>query len=129
MKNMGIQDRRLIAPNVKMVSSEVFRQFVAWFRAGIGLGLMLFTALTTFSVLSHGAKWVEGSAKQGQLREQGQGGSPVLAKTDYVMPVRVSRGTAVAQKSQDDYRMFHEQARLVTDLTNSLSRTLSSLAK
>ena len=129
MKNMGIQDRRLIAPNVKMVSSEAFRQFVAWFRAWIGLGLMLFMALTTFSVLSHGAKWVEGSAKQGQLREQGQGGSPVLPKTDYVMPVRVLRGTAVAQKSQDDYRMFHEQARLVTDLTNNLSRTLSSLAK
>ena len=129
MKNMGIQDRRLIAPNVKMVSSEAFRQFVAWFRAGIGLGLMLFMALTTFSVLSHGAKWVEGSAKQGQLREKGQGGSLVLPKTDYVMPVRVSRSTAVAQKSQDDYRMFHEQARLVTDLTNNLSRTLSSLAK
>ena len=129
MKNMGIQDRRLIAPNVKMVSSEAFRQFVAWFRAGIGLGLMLFMALTTFSVLSHGAKWVEGSAKQGQLREKGQGGSPVLPKTDYVMPVRVSRSTAVAQKSQDDYRMFHEQARLVTDLTNNLSRTLSRLAK
>ena len=128
MKNMGIQDRRLIAPNVKMVSSEAFHQFVAWFRAGIGLGLMLFMALTTFSVLSHGAKWVEGSAKQSQLREKGQGGSPVLPKTDSVMPVRVLRGTAVAQKSQDDYRMFHEQARLVTDLTNNLSRTLISLA-
>ena len=129
MKNMGIQDRRLIAPNVKMVSSEALHQFVAWFRAGVGLGLMLFMALTTFSVLSHGAKWVEGSAKQGPLREKGQGGSPVLPKTDSVMPVRVLRGTAVAQKSQDDYRMFHEQARLVTDLTNNLSRTLSSLAK
>ena len=129
MKHMEIQDRRLITPNVKMVSRGVLHRFVTCFKAGTGLGLMLFTALTTFSVLSHGAKWVEGSAKQGQLREKGQGGSPVLPKTDYVMPVRVSRSTAVAQKSQDDYRMFHEQARLVTDLTNNLSRTLSSLAK
>ena len=129
MKNMGIQDRRLITPNVKMVSSEALHQFVTWFKAGMGLGLMLFMALTTFSVLSHGAKWVEGSAKQGQLREKGQGGNPVLPKTDYVMPVRVLRSTAGVQKSQDDYRMFHEQARLVTDLTDDLSRTVSRLAK
>ena len=129
MKNMEIQDRRPIAPNVKMVSREALHQFVAWFRAGMGLGLMLFMALTTFSVLSHGANWLEGSAKQGQAREKGQGFSPVLPKTDYVMPVRVLRSTAGVRKSQDDYRMFHEQARLVTDLTDNLSRTLSRLAK
>ena len=129
MKHMEIQDRRLITPNVKMVSRGVLRQFAAWFKAGMGLGLMLFTALTTFSVLSHGAKWVEGSAKQCQLREKGQGGNPVLPKTDSVMPVRVSRSTVVVQKSQDDYRLFHEQARLFTDLTENLSRTVSRLAR
>ncbi len=129
MKNMEIQDRRPFSPNVKMVSREALHQFVAWFKAGIGLGLMLFTALTTFSVLSHGANWIEGSAKQSQIREPRQGGNPVLPKTDYVMPVRVLRSTSVAQKSQDDYRMFHEQARLVTDLTDNLSRTVSRLAK
>ena len=129
MKNMGIQDRRLTSPNVKMVSSEALHQFVTWIRAGMGLGLMLFMALTTFSVLSHGANWIEGSVKQGQFRDSKQGGNPVLPKTDYVMPVRVLRSTAVAQKSQDDYRMFHEEARLVSDLTENLSRTLSRLAK
>lgn len=129
MKNMEIQDRRPISPNVKMVSRAALHQFAAWFRAGMGLGLMLFTALTTFSVLSHGAKWIEGSAKQNQSRESRQGVNPVLPRTDYVMPVRVSRSTAVAEKSQDDYRMFHEQARLVTNLTDNLSRTLSRLAK
>ena len=129
MKNTEIQERRPIAPNVKTVSKGVFQQFVAWFRAGLGLGLMLFVALTTLSVLSHGADWIEGSAKQDQLRETGQGRSPVLSKADYVMPVRVLRGTEAFQKSQDDYRMFREQSRLVTDLTDSLSRTLSRLAK
>ena len=44
MKNMEIQERRPISPNVRMVSREVFHRFAAWFKAGLGLGLMLFTA-------------------------------------------------------------------------------------
>ena len=54
MKNMEIQDRRPFSPNVKTVSKGVFQQFVAWFKAGLGLGLMLFVALTTFSVMITG---------------------------------------------------------------------------
>ena len=129
MKKTEIQETRQVAPNVRTVSRGVFQQFVAWFRAGLGLGLMLFVALTTFSVLSHGANWIEGSAKQGQSRDPRQDFSPVLPKTGPAAPVQVVRSTVAVQKSQDDYRMFHEQARLVTDLTNNLSRTLSSLAK
>ena len=115
MKIMEIQERRPFSPNVKVVSREALHQFVTWFKAGMGLGLMLFTAWTTFSVLSHGAIWVEGSAKQGQLREARQGGNPVLPKADYAAPVRVVHSTVVVRKSQDDYRMFREQARFVTD--------------
>ena len=129
MKMMEIQERRPIAPNVKTVSKGVFQQFVSWFRAGLGLGLMLFVALNTFSVLSHGANWLEGSAKQGQSRDPRQGFSPVLPKTDPVAPVRVVRSTVAVQQSQDDYRMFREKARFVTDLSNNVSRTLSSLAR
>ena len=115
MKKTEIQETRQVAPNVKTVSRGVFQQFVAWFRAGLGLGLMLFVALTTFSVLSHGANWIEGSAKQGQLRDPGQGFSPELTKTDPAAPVRVVRSTVAVQQSPDDYRMFREQARFVTD--------------
>ncbi len=129
MKTMEIQDRRQTSPNVKMVSNGVFHQFVTWFRAGLGLGLMLFVALTTFSVLSHGANLIEGSVKQGQSREPGQGFGPVLPKTVPAAPVRVVRSTVSVQKSQDDYRMFREQARFVTDLSNNVSRTLSRLAR
>jgi len=129
MKMMEIQERRPIAPNVKMVSKGVFQQFVSWFRAGLGLGLMLFVALTTFSVLSHGANWIEGSVKQGQSRDSRQGFSPVLSKMEIAAPVRVARSTVAVQKSQDDYRMFREKARFVTDLSNNVSRTLSSLAR
>ena len=129
MKNMEIQERRPIAPNVKTVSKGVFQQLVSWFRAGLGLGLMLFVALNTFSVLSHGANWLEGSAKQGQSRDPRQGFSPALPKTDPVAPVRVVRSTVAVQQSQDDYRMFREKARFVTDLSNNVSRTLSSLAR
>ena len=129
MKMTEIQERRQVAPNVKTVSRGVFQQFVAWFRAGLGLGLMLFVALTTLSVLSHGTSWIEGSAKQGQSREPRQGFSPVLPKTDPAAPVRVVRSTVAVQKSQDDYRMFREKARFVTDLSNNVSRTLSSLAR
>jgi hypothetical protein len=126
---MEIQERRQVAPNVKTVSKGVFQQFVSWFRAGLGLGLMLFVALTTFSVLSHGANWIEGSAKQGQSRDPRQGFSPMLPKTDPVASVRVVRSTVAVQQSQDDYRMFREQARFVTDLTDNLSRTVSCLAR
>ena len=129
MKKMEIQDRRPIAPNVKTVSKGVFQQFVSWFRAGLGLGLMLFVALTTLSVLTHGANLIEGSAKQGQLRVAGQGLSPVYPMTGFAAPVRVVRSVVVVQKSQDDFRMFHEQARFVTDLSDNLSRMVSRLAR
>ena len=129
MKIMEIQERRQTSPNVKMVSNGVSHQFVTWFRAGLGLGLMLFVALTTFSVLSHGANLIEGSVKQGQSKESGQGFGSVLPKTVSAAPVRVVRSTVAVQKSQDDYRMFREQARFVTDLSNNVSRTLSRLAR
>ena len=129
MKNTEIQVRRPIAPNVKKVSKGVFYQFVTWFKAGIGLGLMLFVAWTTFSALSHEAKWIEESAKQCQLRVPGQGRSLVLPITNYVAPVQVVRTAVVFQKSQDDYRMFHERARFVTDLSGNLSRMVSRLAR
>ena len=129
MKNTEIQDRRPIAPNVKTVSKGVFQQFVSWFKAGLGLGMMLFVALTPFSVLTHGANWLEGSAKQGQSRDPGQGFSPVLPKTDPVAPVRVVRSTVAVQQSQDDYKMFREKARFVADLSNNVSRMVSRLAR
>ena len=129
MKMMEIQERRPIAPNVKTVSKGVLQQFVSCFRAGLGLGLMLFVALTTFSVLSHGANWIKGSVAQGQSRDPRQGFSPVLSNADPVAPVRVVRSTVAVQKGQDDYRMFREKARFVTDLSNNVSRTLSNLAR
>jgi len=113
---MEIQERRPIAPNVKIVSKRVLHQFVTWLRTGIGLGLMLFVALTTFSTLTHGANWIEGLAKQSQLRARGQGRSLVLPIMAYAAPVRVVRSAVMVQKSQDDYRMFHEQANLACDL-------------
>ena len=129
MKNMEIQERRKTSPNVKMVSNGVFHQFVTWFRAGLGLGLMLFVALTTYSVLSHGANLIGGSVMQGQSKDPGRGFGPVLPKTVPAAPVRVIRSTVTAQKSQDDYRMFREQARFVTDLSDNVSRTVSRLAR
>ena len=129
MKIMEIQERRQTSPNVKMVSKGVFQQFVTWFRAGLGLGLMLFVALTTFSVLTHGANLIEGSAKQGQSKDPGQGFGSVLPKAVPVAPVQVIRSTVTVQKRQDDYRMFREQARFVTDLSDNVSRTLSRLAR
>jgi hypothetical protein len=129
MKMMEIQERRPIAPNVKTVSKGVFQQFVSRFRAGLGLGLMLFVALATFLALSHGANWIEGSVKRGQSRDPRPGFSPVLPKTDFATPVRVVRSTVEVQKSQDDYRMFREKARFVTDLSENLARTVSCLAR
>lgn len=129
MNAMEIRDRRVITPNVRLISRDVMIQFAACFKAGMGLGLMLFTAFTTFSVLSHGAVWIEGAAKQSQPKEAAQSRNSVIPKVGYVVPYRVLRNTAVVQKSQDDYRMFREQARLVTDLTNELSRTVSRFAR
>ncbi len=129
MKTTEIQVRRKTSPYVKTVSNGVFHQFVTWFRAGLGLGLMLFVALATFSFLSHGANLIGGSAKQDKSRDSGQGFSPVLPKTNLVAPVQVIRSTVTVQKSQDDYRMFHEQARFVTDLSDNVSRMVSRLAR
>ena len=112
-----------------MKSKGVFHQFVTWFRAGLGLGLMLFVALTTFSFLSHGTNLIGGSATQGKSKDSVQGFSPVLPATSPVVPVQVMRSTATVQKSQDDYRMFHEQARFVTDLSGNVSRLVSRLAR
>ena len=129
MKIMEIQERRQTSPNVKTVSNGVFHQFVTWFRAGLGLGLMLFVALATCSVLSHGANLIGESVMQGQSKDPGQGFGSVLPKAVPVAPVQVIRSTVAVQKSQDDYRMFREQARFVTDLSESASRMVSRLAR
>ena len=91
--------------------------------------MMLFVALTTFSVLSHGSNWIEGSAKQGQSRDPRQGFSPVLPKTDPVAPVRVVRSTVAVQQSQDDYRMFREHARFVVGISEIFLRMANGPAK
>ena len=127
MKILETQERRQSSPNVKTVSKGVFQQFVSWFRAGLGLGLMLFVAVTTFSVLSHGATWIEGSAKQGQPRDPGQGFSPVLHETDSVSPIHVVRSAVVVQKSQDDCRMSREKARFVVGISDRVSQMVSRL--
>ena len=129
MKILEIQERRQTSPNVKTVSKGVFHQFVTWFRAGLGLGLMLFVALATFSFLSHGANLIGGSVTQGKSKDSGQGFSPVLPATSPAAPVRVIRSTVTTQKTQDDYRLFREQARFVTDLSDNVSRTVSRLAR
>lgn len=129
MSTMEIEGRRMITPNVRLISRDALIQFAAWFRAGIGLGLMLFTAFTTFSVLSHGAAWIEGTAKQSQPGEVKQGFHSGIPQAGYVMPVCVSRHSAVVSKSRDDYRMFREQARFVANLAGDLSRTVRTLAR
>lgn len=129
MKNMEIQERRKTSPNVKTVSDGVFHQFVTWFRAGLGLGLMLFVALTTYSFLSHGANLIRGSVMQGQSKDPGRGFGPVLPKTVPAVPVRVIRSTVTAQKSLDDYRMFREQARFVVGISDRVSQLVNRLVR
>ena len=66
--------------------------------------------------ISHGANLIGESAKQGKSKDSGQGFSPVLSKMSPAAPIQVMRSMVTVQKSQDDYRMFREQARFVTDL-------------
>ncbi len=89
-----------------MILNRVLRQFAAWFRAGLGLGVMLFVAFTILSALDHGADEVRGAAE----------------------PAYVSQPVAVVQKDRDDYRIIRERNRFVTDLFDELSRIVSRLA-
>ena len=78
-----------------MISGRIDGQFVSRLKAEASLGLMLFMALITFSALTRGSNWIKDPAKQGLLRESGQGCSPVLPKTVFAAPVRVVLGLAV----------------------------------
>ena len=78
-----------------MISGSIDGQFVSRLKAEASLGLMLFMALITFSALSRGSNWIKDPAKQGLLRESGQGCSPVLPQTVFAVPVRVVLGLAV----------------------------------
>ena len=91
---------------MKVLEKGVLRQSTSWFKAGIGLGVMLFMAFTLLSVLDRGAD----------------------GDQSVVKPVYVSRPVAVVRKAPDDYRMIREQNRFVTDLVDELSRIVSRLA-
>ena len=56
-----------------MISGSIDGQFVSRLKAEASLGLMLFMALITFPALSRGSNCINGPAKQGLLRESGQG--------------------------------------------------------
>ena len=129
MKVLEIRNGRKITPNVKMVSSGVLSQFASWFRAGLGLGVMLFVAFTTLSALGHSADWIQGAAKQSRYVKQGQVRDLVIPKASHVLPATVLRPAVIVEKDQDDYRVIREQNRFVTDLVGNLSRTVSRIVR
>jgi len=90
-----------------MILNGVLRQFSAWFRAGVGLGVILFVAFTILSALDHGADEVRGAAE----------------------PAYVSRPVVVVQKDRDDYRIIRERNRFVADLVGNLSRIVNRVVR
>ena len=90
-----------------MILNGVLRQFSAWFRAGVGLGVMLFVAFTILSALDHGADSIQGTTQ----------------------PAYASRPVAVVQKDRDDYRIIRERNRFVVDLVGNLSRIVNRVVR
>ena len=90
-----------------MILNGVLRQFAAWFRAGVGLGVMLFVAFTTLSALDQGADGLQRAAE----------------------PAYVPRPAVLVAKERDDYSVIRERNRFVADLVSQLSRTVSRLAR
>lgn len=87
-----------------MILNGVLRQFAAWLRAGVGVGVMLFVAFTILSALDHGADEVRGAAEP-------------------------ARPVAVVQKNRDDYRIIRERNRFVSDLVDHLSRIVNRVVR
>lgn len=90
-----------------MILSRVLRQFAAWLRAGVGVGVMLFVAFTILSALDHGSDEVRGAAE----------------------PAYVSQPVTVVQKERDDYRIIREQNRFVSNLVDHLSRIVNRVVR
>ncbi len=107
MRTLELRDGRRITPNVRMVSSGVLSQFVSWFSAGVGLGVVLFVAFTILSALDHSADEVQGAAE----------------------PAYVSRPVAIVQKGLDDYRIIRERNRFVVDLADHFSRIVNRVVR
>jgi len=122
MNALEIGYRRQMAPNVKVVSRGFLNQLATWLRAGMGLGIVFFMALTTLTVLGHGANWIQETAKQDRIVKQ-EDRNLVVPRTAYASPVLVSR--PAVEKEKQDYRIIREQNRFVTDLVGHLSRTVS----
>ena len=91
---------------MRVLERGVLKAFASWFKAGIGLGVMLFMAFTILSVLGHDTERVQGVAK----------------------PAYVSR-PAVVQQAQDDYRIIRERNRFVSDLVDHLSRIVNRVVR
>ena len=130
MNDLEMRYRRPIAPNVQTVSSKVFYRFVLCLKAGVRLGVMLFMAFTTFTVLSHSAGWIKRAVKEDRPGRIMQVCNPaVIPGVVYRMPVPIARPVMVFEKRRDDYRVFREENRLMTGLMWRMSRTVSRMAR
>jgi len=118
-----------MTPSVRQNSSEILSLFAGWFKAGLGLGVMLFVACTTLSALGHSAFWIQGVVKHGSYVNPGPRRDLIIPKGSYVLPATVLRPAVVIKKDRDDYMMLREQNRFMTDMVGNLSRTMSRLAR
>lgn len=127
MNTLEIRYGRQFAPNVKAVSRSFLNQLMTWFKGGIGLGIVLFVALTTLTALKHGATWIQITAKQERISKLAEDSKRVIPRAAQALPLPVFKPVVVPEKK--DYRVIREQNRLVTDLAGHLSRAVSRFVR
>jgi len=136
---MNVETRE---PREKVSCFEVSRGFegvrrgalgglVLLVRKGVGLGVVLFLALSTFSFLNHGAGFLEASLKSSlsQKEEQKDSRSYTVSRpVSSSVAVNSSRSETPVKQSQDMTRTIRESGYFLNSL-DYFTRSLAKMAK
>ncbi len=129
MKSLEASQERMFTPNVRIVSRSFTAKFRALFITGISLGIVLFVALTTVSVLNRGSDFVGATWKRNWDRKESVRRDLMIPKVQRPIPLQTFRSTVViTQKPESPRDTIRESSYFLDDL-NRFSQSLARFAK
>jgi hypothetical protein len=129
MKSLEACEERMFTPNVRIVSRSYAARFRALFSTGISLGLVLFVALTTVSVLNRGSDLVGTAWKRNWDRKESVQRDLTIPKVQRPIPLQTFRSTVVMSRKPESSRDTIRESSYFLDDLNRFFQSLARFAK
>ena len=123
------REERRVPMYVRGASVLFFTKFKVLFSAGIKLGIVLFVAISTVSVLCGSLNFAWAHVKQNWDQQVDTPRNQETPKIQSSTPVRTFRPRARVDRSKADHRIAREKRLLLRDIWGRANQTLSTTAR